>query len=112
MFYCFSYQQLLTGGRLATLPDDIKREIVEIVAYIRPRDAVRLTWVSREVQRWYVILQVPHSHQNHCLLGSNRSSTALSTSTASSASKTGPYPPSKSSSARSSLGQPASLPSM
>lgn len=77
-YYSFSYQQLLTGGHLATLPDDIKREILEIVAYIRPRDAVRLTWISREVQRWYAVFYVLTGPHSHCL-GSNRSSTAPST---------------------------------
>lgn len=49
----FTFNHVVKSGYAAKLPDDIKREILEIIAYLYPQYATRLTLVSREVQRWY-----------------------------------------------------------
>ncbi|RDB24252.1 hypothetical protein Hypma_008624 [Hypsizygus marmoreus] len=43
---------LKAGGLLGSLPVDLKREILETIAYVYPHVAPRLTLVSRDVQRW------------------------------------------------------------
>ncbi|KAG6845210.1 hypothetical protein H0H87_012537 [Tephrocybe sp. NHM501043] len=46
------FSSYIKPGLIDTLPDDLKREILEITAYMYPPFALRMAVVSREIQQW------------------------------------------------------------